>query len=74
LQTGPQQGDAPPRKADDPTDSPQTGEPVPKEPVQPKELSVPARPTTPVPRRSGDAPIPVPVAPALPVPPREPAK
>ena len=67
LQSGPQQGDAPPR-------SPQPGEPEPKKPAQPVELSVPARPTTPVPRRSGDAPIPVPVAPALPVPPREPGK
>jgi hypothetical protein len=40
--------------------------------AQPKELSVPARPTTPAPGRSGDAPTAVPAAPALPVPPREP--
>ena len=63
LQTGPQLGDAPPRKAD---------EPVPKEPVQPKELSVPARPTSPAPR--GSEHTPVPGAPAFPTPPREPGK
>ncbi len=63
LQSGPQQGDAPPRKAD---------EPMPKEPVQPKELSVPARPTSPAPR--GSEHTPVPGAPAFPTPPREPGK
>ena len=49
-------------------------DPAPTKPTQPKELSVPAHPTTPVPQRSGDAPITVPGAPTLPVPPREPGK
>lgn len=72
LQTGPQQGDSPLRKADEPPSSPQSGEPEPKKPAQPVELSVPARPTSPVPRGSENTPVPS--APALPIPPREPRK
>ena len=49
-------------------------EPAPTKPTQPKELSVPAHPTSPVPQRSGDAPVTGPGAPTLPVPPREPGK